>query len=283
MRDMSHGNQKYCPYIFLAMAEMGMSYYDIERLTGINHSNVSTHLRKLGYCRGKGNGPKRAEQDTAKREEGHKRFVERFTERYGDRFVYLGGYLGVRSKAKPKLKCKTCGHEFERYIDWDYEIRCPECYKREVEANRKAKANEIQRHTIYFKRCDECGEAFVTNDKRAQRCSDRCRRKNKNRKKKDRRKRIGANARANHRKRARKYGVEYDPTVTLYKLVERDGLTCYLCGEECDPTDKSWGSDGPMYPTIDHVVAMANGGGHVWGNVKVAHALCNSEKRDLVI
>lgn len=46
--------QLYCPYIFLALAEMGMSYYDIERLTGVNHSNVSTHLQKIGYRRGKG-------------------------------------------------------------------------------------------------------------------------------------------------------------------------------------------------------------------------------------
>lgn len=36
-----------------------------------------------------------------------------------------------------------------------------------------------------------------------------------------------------------------------------------------------------MYPTIDHIVAMANGGGHTWDNVQLAHAICNSYKRDL--
>lgn len=226
---------------------------------------------------------KRRAADEAKREAGQRRFAERFTERYGDRFSYLGGYVSTHCNAKPKLRCKRCGHEFNRYVDWNYEIRCPECYRREVEARREAKADEIKRHAVCFKRCEECGEAFVTKDVRARRCSDRCRRKNKNRKTKERRKRIGANARANHRKRARKYGVEYDPTVTLPKLIERDGMTCYLCGEECNPSDKAWGTNGPTYPTIDHVIAMANGGGHTWGNVKVAHALCNSEKRDLMV
>ena len=229
------------------------------------------------------NTEKRKAADEEKRKVGHERFVERFTERYGSRFVYLGGYVSTHSKAKPLLRCKTCGHEFERFIDWRFEIRCPECYKHEAEASREAKATESKRNTIYFKLCDECGEAFVTEYKTAKRCGNACLRKYRNRLIYEKRKRNGTNGRANHRKRSRKYGCEYDPSVTLSKLIKRDGLTCYLCGEECDPSDKSWGTIGPKSPTIDHVVAMANGGGHVWGNVKVAHALCNSEKRDLAI
>lgn len=277
---MTHGNQRYCPYIFLAFAEMGMTTYEIGRLTGVNHSNVSKHLRKLGYRRGKGNGPKRAEQDAVKREEGQRRFTERFTERYGGRFEYLGGYVSTHSNAKPLLKCKACGHEFERYIDWGYEIRCPECYAREIE---QRKADQIIRHTVYFKRCEECGEVFITEYQTAKRCSRTCQRKARNRRIQEKRKSNGVSSRASHRKRARKYGCEYDPSITLPKLIKRDGLTCYLCGEECDPSDKSWGTIGPKHPTIDHVIAMANGGGHVWSNVRIACALCNSTKRDLEV
>lgn len=277
--------QKYCPYIFLAFAEMGMTTYEIERLTGVNHSNVSTHLRKLGYRRGKGNGPKRAEQDAAKREEGHRRFMERFAEKYGNRFEYLGGYVSTHSNAKPLLKCKTCGHEFNRYIDWDCEIRCPECYKREMEANREAKANEIRRYLVYFKRCEECGEAFCTDHPDAKFCSKQCRRRVKDRRSRAKRREQGRrrNSDTSHRKRARKYGVPYDSSITLEKVIERDGNICHICGGECNKDDKAYGLIGPTYPSIDCVIAMANGGGFTWDNVALAHIICNSKKRDLMV
>ena len=35
---------------------------------------------------------------------------------------------------------------------------------------------------------------------------------------------------------------------------------------------------GNMYPSIDHVIAVANGGTHEWSNVKLAHRICNSNK-----
>ena len=82
-----------------------------------------------------------------------------------------------------------------------------------------------------------------------------------------------------HRHRAVKNGCAYDSSVTLAKLIKRDGLRCALCGEMCDPKDHSWSQySGPMYPSIDHIVPMSKGGGHVWNNVQVAHIICNSEK-----
>ena len=86
-----------------------------------------------------------------------------------------------------------------------------------------------------------------------------------------------------HMRRAVMYGCEYDSKVTLKKLIKRDGLRCALCGEMCDPNDNTWaGHFGPKRPTIDHIIPMSKGGGHVWGNVQVAHAICNSIKRDKV-
>lgn len=34
-------------------------------------------------------------------------------------------------------------------------------------------------------------------------------------------------------------------------------------------------SDGPDYPTIDHVIPLSKGGSHTWDNVKVACGECN--------
>ena len=35
-----------------------------------------------------------------------------------------------------------------------------------------------------------------------------------------------------------------------------------------------------MYPSIDHVKLLARGGLHEWSNVKLAHRICNSIKKD---
>lgn len=74
----------------------------------------------------------------------------------------------------------------------------------------------------------------------------------------------------------------YEPGISLERLIERDGLTCAICGGVCNPNDKNNGRIGLTYPTIDHIIAMKNGGGHTWDNVQVAHMICNSTKRDLL-
>lgn len=80
-----------------------------------------------------------------------------------------------------------------------------------------------------------------------------------------------------HRRRAVRYGSAYDSSITLKALVERDGLTCTICGGLCDWNDiDDRGIVGATYPSIDHIVPMADGGDHVWSNVRIAHKLCNS-------
>jgi DNA-binding CsgD family transcriptional regulator/DNA-directed RNA polymerase subunit RPC12/RpoP len=280
-------NQKTCPCMVLCLFLSGMSSYEIGAALGVNHTAANRTLIKLGYRRGKGNGPNRERLDALKREESQKIFSERFYERYGGRFEYLGGYLSCHDNSKPLIRCMTCGSEFERYVDWKYEIRCPECFKREVEARRETKAREereareARESLVYLNTCEECGKQFETKYATAKRCSHECQRKHANRRNYERAKRNGFRGLGNHRKRARKYGVQYDPSVTLPRLIKRDGLTCYLCGGRCDPDDRTYGYFGPKSPTMDHVIAMANGGGHTWDNVKVAHFICNSEKRDL--
>lgn len=108
-------------------------------------------------------------------------------------------------------------------------------------------------------------------------CSAECERKGIRQRKRIYRKKTGN--RDNHRARARRYGCEYDPSVTLKRVVERFGLTCAICGELCDWNDRSWTKYcGPLYPSIDHIIPMVKKGGHTWDNVQVAHIQCNSEK-----
>lgn len=89
-------------------------------------------------------------------------------------------------------------------------------------------------------------------------------------------------AHGDHRRRARVYGVAYEPGLTWRLLFRDDGPLCWLCGERVDPADKkpsggSW-AIGKRYPTVDHVIPMARKGPHVRANIRLAHMGCNSER-----
>ncbi len=106
-------------------------------------------------------------------------------------------------------------------------------------------------------------------------CSKGCERKVRNRA----RKKAPSGKSGNYYIRARKYGCEYTTGITLTKLIRRDGLRCAICGKMCDWDDHSWSEhSGPTYPSVDHIVPLANGGGHTWDNVQIAHIICNSRK-----
>ena len=112
--------------------------------------------------------------------------------------------------------------------------------------------------------CDYCGCEFIPTRNNQRYCSRRCRDMS-----------FGNGSSV---KRARKYGVPYDRTINLKRLVERDGLRCSICGKVCDMEDKRWGDYGPDYPTIDHIVPISKGGPHLWDNVQIACAECNIVK-----
>lgn len=111
--------------------------------------------------------------------------------------------------------------------------------------------------------CSVCGQLFTTTRSNEIYCSE-CR------------KQLERNNEYRHR--ARRYGVEYDPSITLQSALSRLGMTCALCGGECDQSDRTSQYVGAKYPTIDHIQPMSMGGSHTWGNVQIAHMLCNSKK-----
>lgn len=79
----------------------------------------------------------------------------------------------------------------------------------------------------------------------------------------------------------KKTGAAYDPHVGLDALIERDGLICNMCGIECSTEDDAWGTYGPTYPTLDHIVPLSKGGSHTWDNVQLLCGNCNCVvKRD---
>lgn len=70
-----------------------------------------------------------------------------------------------------------------------------------------------------------------------------------------------------HEGRARRMGVPWD-VVNLELVYIHHGGICGICREAVDRKSV----------TFDHVVALVNGGAHVWENLQLAHASCNSRK-----
>ena len=165
----------------------------------------------------------------------------------------------IKNKVVTYKKCKYCNNEFE--VGRRKTFCSEECAKKHNNLQQKKKWR--------FKKCRYCKKwryGFT-----GKYCSEQCRKRVK---------RIKHELQKNERlKRARSNG-QFDADIDIYKLIERDGGCCYLCG---DDVLFSYNFNHPKYPTIEHVVPISKGGTHSWDNVKVACRECNTYKSATLI
>ena len=74
--------------------------------------------------------------------------------------------------------------------------------------------------------------------------------------------------------------------IPLGDLMERDGAVCQICGESVDLNDIYYDDNGhayigSKYPTMDHIVPIADGGETDWDNVQLACFRCNNKKHTM--
>lgn len=210
----------------------------------------------------------------------------------------------------PDVICPICKKKFQasddrkKYCSWDcmykakhkyaseserkraYKARWKERHKDELEdkaaalaaareAAREAKRAERERQKLEAKRqkqlakmheCPICGTVTT----RPKFCCKACANKAENRKREIKR-----------RHKLRENG-KVDYSISLEALILRDKNVCHICKGQCDLSDCRTVDGtfiaGNLYPSIDHVLAVANGGTHQWSNVKLAHRICNSNK-----
>lgn len=283
--------------VAVCLARLGVSYYEIGDALGVCHSTVSSWARSAGIVRGKGGGCV-ARNNAARSSKAAPKRMARVRDAIGDRFEV------VRETRKDwfVLRCRECGHEFERFVDLHCQTTCPECMRREVEQREEGRRlSSMRRAIIRALRgvlrvkeaeerearfldathvCKECGKTFTMRELRESNpwnysdsptfCSIACSHRFHGRK-------------ARHRRREiERVG---DCSLSLRELDDRDNHTCYLCGGKTD-----WGDyridgrgnfiAGDMYPSMDHVIPLADGGAHTQGNLRIAHKLCNALKGD---
>lgn len=268
----------------------GVSMYELGEKYNVHPSTISKWMRQRGHKRGKGYSsiyhPERyrgrgkvkhisSEAAERRKQSNEQTFLEKFNAKYKGAFTcveYKGRHVGI------VVKCNICGSVFERRNNALYfQLTCNECRARaakqkqeEIKAKKQTYIRLCKEELKKDKICKRCGKHYHSESPTSKYCSKRCQKR--------------ANARAcNHRQRARKYGVAYESGITLEKLIERDGLTCKICGGQCNLSDRTSTHVGLSYPTIDHIIAMKNGGGHTWDNVQIAHMICNSTKQDLML
>lgn len=121
-----------------------------------------------------------------------------------------------------------------------------------------------------FRICPQCNSVFYCHENHNQRfCNKECERNY-------------AWEQYGSARRARKQDAVVDKDITLKKVAKRDKDVCYLCGGIVDWNDYKIVNGKKcslgQYPSIDHVVALKNGGKHSWDNVRLAHISCNAAK-----
>lgn len=296
----------------MAFYVAGHSVRETAEKFGVTTVQINNVVKSRGLTNGRSWRQGSKEYDKKLKKEAEER-LEAILERKG--FVYCGGYTDRSGKVE--IACKTCGSKFINCVDTVRRgvVVCHVCvhertFARETErkaesAKRQeeleAKWAEQKRQTQIRKQrerdakldkvyvCKICGKEYTSRQYMESEgltlfsnvgyCSHACKRKAMNKAKK-----MSPSGKTGHYyDRARKYGVEYIPGITLKKVVARDGLRCAICGGMCDWNDHTWSScSGPLYPSVDHIIPMAKGGPHIWENVQVAHVMCNSEKGDKV-
>lgn len=139
-----------------------------------------------------------------------------------------------------------------------------------VSAREQKKLKKIKIVKNEFRVCKECGAVFYCAEWSNQIfCCKPCEKENNHR-------------RNDPVRRARKYKATIDGDITLESVVEKEKGVCYLCGGKIDWSDYKIVNGKKCacgrYPTIEHVVALCNGGAHSWENIRLAHFRCNASK-----
>lgn len=213
-------------------------------------------------------------------------------EKYGEQFELLSvSETNEKGERTLIIRCSTCGTEKKISsitTRGNEKRRCLVCFPqshrkpskklavekeiqhldKKLKREKKQVAKRLKSNQVGLKLCI-CGQAFITQNRLA---CDECKRKNLR----------ATEYRSETKRRIKAKASRFDSDITLERLFERDQGVCYLCDGLCDWKDYKRENGnfivGGNYPTIEHVIALCNGGTHTWDNVRLACHACNTKK-----
>lgn len=275
------------------LRKQGKTYQEIADVMSLNKASVKKYCQKhnMGYS------PEEVKVAILKSGNQFQPFVdwqERLDVAFVDKVILLDQESMNNGEWKFVVRCQQCGFEFTTTSNTirgkknPNRRHCPNCYEgriklrqadKQIEKTRLKKKKEKERlnqklknNQVSFKFC-RCGQLLPDPSRTV---CDLCKKETKREqyRKKD------------VKRRAKLRRVERDNSISLGKLFKRDDGLCYLCGGVCDWTDYQEINGtfiaGNSYPSVDHVIPISHGGSDTWDNIKLAHRLCNSKKRDKI-
>lgn len=152
-------------------------------------------------------------------------------------------------------------------------IRIQERVKEELEALRRIGRN-IRAQGV----CSHCSRLYSRNRLFQRYCSETCRGKSKAEAKaryRDSESYQAARRRGKSRRRAVLRGCEHE-SIDPIKVFDRDRWRCHLCGIKTPQRLRGTTKDDA--PELEHIISLADGGTHTWGNVACSCRRCNIAK-----
>lgn len=190
--------------------------------------------------------------------------------------------IHYENKNNVKFACRTCGEIYQSKSTNALKRKvCYNCIKirqeKEAEAKQQIKVLKHQR-TEYAKKLEQLTNQLERRFQRKLTQEQREEEIKKTKRARDKRHELKRNDRIKNNGRI-------DQDIELSRLYKRDNGVCYICGKQCDYSDYKYNDNGVFiagnnYPSIDHVEPLSKGGLHTWDNIKLAHRLCNSLKKD---
>lgn len=283
--------------LMINMCNDGCSFAEIGRELKRDGQVIGRKLKRLGYVKEQQKGECIYCQKTFEVSP-----LNSEKQRYCSSKCRVYHYYEKNPDKKPKRKtytkqCDYCNEEFETTSKIN--SFCTKEHRNKYKEKEKNKNRTIK---LYVYNCENCSKRGLSKRKRNY-CSEQCYENHRNKKKRNIESKLKRCAYCNkwHRKKRKfcskkcrnKYGKvsgwqkhnkrmiaarkngQFDADIDIYKLIERDGGQCYLCG---DVVLFELHYNDAKYPTIEHVIPIAKGGTHSWDNVKVACRDCNSRK-----
>jgi 5-methylcytosine-specific restriction endonuclease McrA len=127
--------------------------------------------------------------------------------------------------------------------------------------------------------CRECQHPFwidyCAKSRPREFCSARCGRRSAKREYDKSENGRASRSRQAHVRRMRESGAEVE-RFTPMEIFARDKWRCGVCGKRVPKVKHP----DPLSASLDHVIPLSEGGPHTRANVRLAHLICNSVRRD---